>query len=111
VAVLWLGRRRVPHVRDLGARLDENLRELIDPILNQTVTRPRHRRCAMRNVIDHNPNRSRTARREHSSDCCRRGDLSGEALHKNCPNCRRLKTVGKTTDGFSFQTRSTGHVR
>jgi hypothetical protein len=31
-------------------------------------------------------------------------------LHKNCPNRRRLQTVGQTTDGFGFKTGSTRHV-
>jgi hypothetical protein len=111
VAVPWLDPRGIAHVGELAAGLDKNLRELVDPILDQPITRSRDRGCAMRDIVDHKSNRSRAARGEHPSNSCRRGDLSGEALHKNCPNRRRLKSVGKTTDGFSFQTRSTGHVR
>jgi hypothetical protein len=89
---------------------DENLRQLVDPILNQHVARAGDRRCPMRHVVDRRPYGHRPFFRQHSRNSSRRSDLSGEALHKNCPNLRRFNAIRQTIDGFGFQTCPTAHV-
>jgi len=89
---------------------DENLRQLVDPILNQHVARAGDRRCPMCHVVDRRTHGHRPFFRQHSRNGSRRGDLSGQALHKNCPNLRRFNAICQTIDGFGFQTCPTAHV-
>jgi hypothetical protein len=89
--------------------LDENLSQLVDPVVNQHVARPRDRRRPMRHIVDRRPHACRTILGNHPGDCCRRSDLTGEALHKNCPYFRRLHVIRQTIDG-RFHTCPTAHV-
>ena len=106
-------RPRLRRITDIGEPfyvLHENLGELVDSVLNESITRARKLGRAMRDFVDHGACCRRAAGSDHAGDCRRRGELSCQTLHKNCPNCRRLQTVSETTDGFSFQTGSTAHV-
>ena len=102
--------RRIPDISEPLYVLHENLGELVDSVLNESITRARKLGRAMRDFVDHGASGRRAAGGDHARNCRRRGELSCQTLHKNCPNCRRLQTVGQTTDGFSFQTGSTAHV-
>ena len=99
--------RRIGDIRQGSDELDKNLSQLVDPVMHQHVARARDRRRPMRHFIDRRAHGYRTSLRQHPSDRSRRGELAGEALHKNCPNLARLHTVGETIDGFGFQTRPT----
>ncbi|HMG95738.1 MAG TPA: hypothetical protein VK565_05520 [Gemmatimonadaceae bacterium] len=90
--------------------LDENLRQLIDPILNQHVARAGDCSCPMCHVVDRRPHDHRAFFRQHSRNGSRRSDLPGQALHKNCPNLRRFNAICQTINGFGFQTCSIAHV-
>jgi hypothetical protein len=90
--------------------LDENLRQLIDPVLNEHVAGTGKRRRAMRYIVDRCPHDGRAFFRQHARDGSRRRELSGEALHENCPNLRRFNAVRQAIDGFGFQTCPTAHV-
>jgi hypothetical protein len=90
--------------------LYENLRQFVHSIVNQSVARARDRRRAMRHLVDGRTHRRRPILGDHPRDCGRRSDLAVEALHKNCSDRRRLYAIGKTIDGFSFQTCPTAHL-
>jgi hypothetical protein len=90
--------------------LDEYLRQLVDPVLNEHVAGAGKRRRAMRHIVDRRPHDGRAFFRQHARDCSRRSELAGETLHENCPNLRRFHAVRQTIDGFGFQTCPTAHV-
>jgi hypothetical protein len=108
------GQRTLRCVADIGQRrdiLDKHLRELVDAIVHQHIAGAGDCSGTKCHFIDRCAYDVRHSFRQHSGNSCRRGDLSGQTLHKNCPHHRRLYTVGETIDGFSFQTRPTAHAR
>ncbi|MDP9201076.1 MAG: hypothetical protein M3P26_03980 [Gemmatimonadota bacterium] len=88
---------------------DENLRQLVNAVLNQPVTRARDRRRPLRHVVDRRAHDWRAFYRQHSRHGRRRSELPGKTLYKNCPNLRRLHPIRETSDGFGFQTCPTAH--
>jgi hypothetical protein len=88
---------------------DKDLRQLVDPVLNQHVARAGDSRRSMRHVVNRRTNGRRAFFREHSRNRSRRSDLPGKTLHKNCPYLRRLDAIRETIDGFGFQTCPTAH--
>jgi hypothetical protein len=74
--------------------LDEDLRQLVDPVVNQHVARSGDRRGPMRHIVNRRAHDRRAFLRKHVRDRSRRSDLSGETLNKNCPNFQRLHAIG-----------------
>src|SRR5450756_2363236 len=104
------GLRSIADVGELEDFLDEDLRQLIDPVVNEHVAGARDGSSAMRDIVDRRTYGGRALHREHPQNCGRRSELSDQTLHENCPNRRRLQAVCETSDGFRFHTGPTAHV-
>src|SRR6266852_3932670 len=102
--------RLVAHVGKLREFLDENLRQLIDSVAYHCVAGTREGGRAMCDVVDRRAHSGCAFNREQPRNCNRRGDLSRQTLHKNCPNRRRLQAFCETSDGFRFHSGATAHV-
>jgi len=77
--------------------------------VDEHVARARNGRCAVRHVVDHEPDRRSTAGVEHLRNRSRRGELTGQALHENCADRARLDVLSEASDRFRFQPCSSGH--
>lgn len=102
--------RTVTHIGKLGDLLDEDLSQLIDSVAYHRVAGTRDGGRAMRDIVDRRADDGRAFHCKQLRNCGRRGELSREALHKNCPKRRRLQAVRETSDGFRFHTGTTAHI-
>jgi len=63
----------------------------------------------VRHVVDRQADGYRATLGEHSCDCFRRGEVSGQTLHENCADFARLDAICQASDRFRFQSGSSGH--